>query len=157
MTKEFKFDATKVPQLKERLGRSMWKNSIPLFLFIIFIELFTLGLNIDKVLLIVIVAFPALVVWSTMKTAIKKVIEQYQTYRIVLSDIGVESYFKTKKALNWSDMKCELKDTGEIVLTNSNINWLLRQVSARWTILIPPELNDYDQLKRIILERAAWK
>lgn len=153
LTEVFHFDESKLPELRERLKRKMWKVILPVFIGIISLDILVNRME-DIAQLSFMTATMMILFAIVMNRSLKKVISEYRQYRLLINDKRITSIYRIEKAIEWEYAKLKVNDSGEITIINSKLNWLKRLYDEQGTIVIPPELENYEKLKLLVFKRA---
>ena len=153
LTEVFHFDESKLPELRERLKRKMWKVIFPVFIGIISLDILVNRME-DIAQLSFMTATMMILFAIVMNRSLKKVISEYRQYRLLINDKRITSIYRIEKAIEWEYAKLKVNDSGEITIINSKLNWLKRLYDEQGTIVIPPELENYEKLKLLVFKRA---
>lgn len=157
MTKEyhlpeiFHFDESKLPELRERLKRKMWKTLLPIFVGVIALHIFVDHLQ-DIAQLSFLTVMMMILFTVVMKRTLKKIANEYRDYRIITNDKSITSFYRTEKEIEWKYAKPKVNDAGEIIIINTKLSRLRRFFDERGAIVIPPEVENYEKLKLLVFK-----
>jgi len=149
----FPFDESKLPELRERLKRKMWKVILPIFIGIIILQILVNHLE-DIAQLSFMTIMMMILFTVVVNRALKKVVNEYRNYRILINDKRITSIYRIEKEIEWEYAKLNVSDSGEITIVNSKLNWLKRLYDEHGAIVIPPELENYEKLKLLVFKKA---
>lgn len=149
----YRLDESKLPELRERLKRKIWKITAPIFLGVILLNIYVNPLKDIAELSFLVVAMMIIFI-IVINRSLKKVVEQYRKYCLLIHDKGVTSIFRMEKEIEWEYAKLKLNSSSEITIINLKLNELRRFFDERGVIIIPPELENYEKLKQLLFKRV---
>jgi hypothetical protein len=149
----FNFDESRLPELKERLKRKMWKTILPAFIGIIALHILINRLQ-DIAQLAFLTIAMMIMFFILTNRVLKKVINEYREYRLLINDKEITSIYRIEKSIEWKFAKLKVNDSGEITVINLKLNWLRRFYDERGAIVIPPELENYERIKLLVFKKA---
>jgi cell division protein FtsL len=149
----FPFDESKLPELRERLKRKMWKVLLPVIVGVIALHLLVNHLQ-DIAQLSFMTIMMMILFIVVVKRALKKIVNEYRNYRIITNDKSITSFYRIKKEIEWKYTKLKVKDSGEMIIINLKLSRLRRFFDERGAIVIPPEVEDYEKLKLLVFKKA---
>ena len=153
LTEVFHFDESKLPELRERLKRKMWKVIFPVFIGIISLDI--LVNRMEDIAQLSFMTVTMMILFAiVMNRSLKKIINEYREYRLLIKDKRITSIYRIEKEIEWKYAKLTVKDSGEITIVNLKLNWLKRFYDEHGTIVIPPELENYEKLKLLVFRKA---
>jgi hypothetical protein len=152
-TEVFPFDESKLPELRERLKRKMWK--VLLSVIIVVIALHILVNHLQDIAQLSFMTVTMMILFTVVvNRALKKSVNEYRSYRIITNGKSITSFYRIKKEIEWQYAKLKVKDSGEIIIVNVKLSWLRRLYDERGAIVIPPELENYEKLKLLVFKKA---
>src|SRR2546421_12890883 len=103
----YHFDESKLPELQERLKRKMWKVILPALIGVITLDILINRLNDIAQLSFLIVSMMLLIAFS-MNRALKKIINEYREYRLLINDKRITSIYRIEKEIEWEYAKLKV-------------------------------------------------
>ena len=149
----FPFDESKLPELRERLKRKMWKVLLPVFVGVIALNILINHLE-DIAQLSFMTVTMMILLTVVMNRALKKVVNEYRDYRILVNDKRITSISRIEKEIEWQYAKLKVNDSGEITIVNVKLSWLRRFYDEHGAIVILPEVENYERLKLLVFKKA---
>ena len=149
----FHFDESKLPELRERLKRKMWKVLLPVIVGVIALHVFINQLR-DIVQLSFLTVTMMILFAVVVNRALKKVVDEYRDCRIITNDKSITSFYRIEKEIEWEYAKLKVKDSGEMIIVNVKLSRLRRFFDERGAIVILPEVENYEKLKLLVFKKA---
>jgi hypothetical protein len=149
----FPFDESKLPELRERLKRKMWKVLLSVIVGVIALHILVNHLQ-DIAQLSFVIVMMMILFTVVVNRALKKVVNEYRSYRIITNDKSITSFYRIKKEIEWKYAKLKVKDSGEMIIINLKLSRLRRFYDERGAIVIPPEVENYEKLKLLVFKKA---